>query len=51
MPYKRVGKTVYKKTNGLTRKGTSKTVSKAKSYRRTLEAIHSGWKPTGKKKK
>jgi len=49
MPYKRKGKTVYKKVDGLKKKGTSKTVAGAKKHRRVLEGIHRGWKPTGKK--
>lgn len=50
MPYKRVGKTVYKKTDGWTKKGASRSVAKAKSYIRTLRAVHRGWRPTGKSK-
>ena len=50
MPYTRRNKTIYKKTNGLTKKGTSKTVKKAKSYKRTLQAIHHGFVPGAKKK-
>ena len=48
MPFKRVGKTVYKKTDGWKKKGASKTPAKAEAYRRLLEGIHRGWKPTGK---
>ena len=51
MPYVRKGKTVYKKVNGLKKKGKSKTVAKAKSHRATLEGVHRGWKPTGKKRR
>ena len=51
MPYVRKGKTVYKKVNGLKKKGKSKSVKKAKTYLRTLRAIHHGWRPTGKSKK
>ena len=50
MPYKRVGKTVLKKTDGWTKKGSSKSVAGAKSYLRTLQGIERGWKPTGKKR-
>ena len=49
MPHKRVGKTVYKKVNGLKKKGTAKSVVKAKRYKRLLDAVHHGWKPTGKR--
>lgn len=48
MPYVRKGKTVYKKVDGLKKKGTSKTVAKAKSHRRLLEGIERGWRPTRK---
>jgi len=51
MPYVRKGKTVYKKTDGLEKKGTSKSVAKAKSHIRVLQAVSHGWKPTGKKRK
>ena len=50
MPYTRKGKSIYKKTNGLTKKGTSKTVKKAKSYKRTLQAVSHGWKVPAKSK-
>lgn len=50
MPYVRKGKTVYKKVDGLKKKGTSKSISKAKAHLRVLNAVHHGWKPTGKKK-
>lgn len=50
MPYKRIGKTVYKKTDGWTKKGTSKTLAKAKSYLAVLQGIEKGWRPTGKKR-
>ena len=49
MPYKRVGKTVYKKVNGLKKVGTSKTIKKAKAYRRVLEGVHRH--PTQSRKK
>ena len=49
MPYQRIGKTVYKKEDGLTKVGKSKSTFKAEAYRRLLEGLHSGkWKPTGK---
>lgn len=50
MPYVRKAKTVYKKVNGLKKKGKAKSVAKAKRYKRLLEAIHhTDWRPTGKK--
>lgn len=51
MVYKRTGKTVYKKTDGWTKVGTSRTVAKAKSHLRVRRAVSHGWKPTGKKAK
>ena len=51
MPYKRKGKSVYKKTNGWTKKGTSKSIKKAKKYLRVLNAVHRGWRPTRRRKK
>lgn len=48
MPYTRRGKAVYKKTDGLKKVGTSKSVRKAKAYKKTLEAIHHGWNPPRK---
>ena len=51
MPYVRKGKTVYKKVDGLRKKGTSKTTAKAKAHMRVLQGVEHGWKPTGKKKK
>ena len=50
MPYKRVGKTVYKKVDGLKKKGTSKTTAKAKAHMRVLQGIEHGWVPTRGKK-
>ena len=39
MPYKRIGKTVYKKTSkGLKKKGSSKSIAKAKAYMKALYA-------------
>lgn len=48
MPYKRVGKAVFK---GGKKVGASKTLAKAKAFMRTMLAIEHGWKPTKKKKK
>jgi len=50
MPYKRKGKTVYKKVNGWKKVGTSKSVKKAKAYLRLLYGIEYGWKPKRKRK-
>ena len=47
MPYIRKGKTVYKKVDGLKKKGKSKSVKKAKSHMRLLQGVEHGWKPTG----
>ena len=47
-PYKRIGRTIYKKVDGLQKKGTSKTMAKAKAHQRVLNAVERGWKPTGK---
>lgn len=49
MPYKRKGKTVYKKVNGLKKKGKAKSTAKAKAYMNLLRGVEHGWKPTGKK--
>ena len=51
MPYKRVGKTVYKKVDGLQKKGTSKTATKARAHMRVLQGVEHGWVPTGKRGK
>ena len=51
MPYKRVGKTVYKKTDGLEKKGASKTTAKAKAHMNVLRGVEHGWVPTGKKRR
>jgi len=51
MPYIRKGKTVYKKVDGLQKKGTSKTVAKAKAHLRVLQGIEKGWAPTGARTK
>lgn len=48
MPYKRIGKRVYKKVNGKKLKGKSKSVTKAKRYINVLQGVEHGWKPTGK---
>ena len=49
MPYKRVGKTVFKKVNGLKKKGSSKTTAGAKKYMRALYHAEGGGKFTKKK--
>lgn len=49
MPYKRIGKKVYKKVNGKKLKGKSKSVTKAKQHINVLRGVEHGWKPTGKK--
>ena len=51
MPYVRKGKTVYKKTNGLKKKGRSKSVAKAKKYKKVLDMRHAGVPPLPKKRK
>jgi len=48
MPYVRVGKTVFKKVDGLEKKGSSKTVEGAKKYMRALYHAESGRKFTKK---
>jgi len=48
MPYVIKGNTVYKKTNGLTKVGSSKNPQK---YLRTLRALEHGWKPSRRKKR
>lgn len=45
-PYRLKGKTVYKKVNGLKKKGTSKSASKAKRYLNLLRGVEHGWRPT-----
>jgi len=51
MPYKRIGKTVYKKVGKRwKKKGSSKTIRKAKAYLRVLQGIHRGWRPTRRKR-
>lgn len=42
MPYRRVGKSVYKHGK---RVGSSKSITGAKKYLRTLRAIEHGWRP------
>jgi len=50
MPYVRKGKTVYKKVDGLKKKGKAKSVAKAKRYMNLLYGVEGGkWKPTGKR--
>lgn len=51
MPYKRIGKTVYKVTDGLTKKGSSASVAKAKKYLKALYHAEGGGKFTKRKKK
>ena len=51
MPHKRVGKTVYKKVNGLRKKGRSKSVAKAKKYKKVLDMRHAGVPPKKKRRK
>lgn len=49
MPHVRKGRVVYKKVNGLKKKGKAKSVAKAKRYKRLLEAVHhTSWRPTGR---
>jgi len=48
MPYVRKGKTVYKKVNGLRRKGIAKSTAKAKRYLNLLRGVEHGFVPTGK---
>lgn len=50
MPYKRVGKSVYKKVDGWEKVGTSKTKKNAKRYYRVLLAIEHGWRPKKRRK-
>ena len=50
MPYVRHGKTVYKKVDGLEKKGTSKTTEGAKKYMRALYHAEGGGKFTKGKK-
>jgi len=47
----RKGKTVYKKVNGLKKKGRSKSVAKAKKYKKVLDMRHAGVPPLPKKRK
>lgn len=49
MPYKRKGKTIYKKVDGLKKKQRCGSIRKAKSAMRLLKGVEHGWKPTGKK--
>ena len=51
MPYVRKGKTVYKKVDGLKKKGSSKTTTGAKRYMRALYHAEAGGKFTKRKKK
>lgn len=50
MPYKRIGRKVFKKEQGRWKlKQTAKNVENAKSTLRLLRGIEHGFKPTGKK--
>lgn len=49
MPYRRVGKSIYKIGGG--KVGSSSSIPEAKEYLQTLRAIEHGFKPTGKKAK
>lgn len=49
MPYKRKGKVIYKKVDGLKKKQRCGSVRKAKRAMNLLRGIKHGWKPTGKK--
>jgi len=49
VPYVRKGKTVYKRTNGLKKKGSSKSVGMAKRYMRALYHAEGGRKFTKRK--
>ena len=51
MPYVRKGKTVYKKVDGLKKKGTSKTTEGAEKYMRALYHAEAGRPFTKQKKK
>jgi len=48
LPYVKKGRTVYKKVNGLKKKGTAKSKTKAKRYINLLRGVEKGWRPTGK---
>lgn len=50
MPYVRKGKTVYKKVDGLKKKGSSKSVGMAKKYIRALYHAEGGGRFTKRKK-
>lgn len=50
MPYKRIGKTVYKRVDGLKKKGSSKTTTMAKKYMRALYHAEGGGKFTKRKR-
>jgi len=52
MPYKRVGRRIYKLVGGRwVLRSTCKNVENAKRQLRLLNAIEHGWKPTRKRKK
>ena len=50
-PYKRKGKIVYKKVNGLKKKGTSKSTTKAKRYLNLLRGVEHGMVPRSRRRK
>jgi len=49
MPYKRIGKTVYKKVDGWKKKATASSVGNAKKMIRLLYGIEGGMKPRKRK--
>ena len=52
MPYKRRGKTIYKKSGGKWRKKqTARTVAAAKKAMNLLRGVEHGWKPRRRKKR
>ena len=46
MPYKRKGKTIYKKSDGWKVKQRAKSVGRAKRAMRLLHGVEHGWRPT-----
>ncbi len=48
MPWVRKGRTIYKKRDGLKKKQTATSVSRAKGAMRLLQGVEHGWRPTGK---
>lgn len=52
MPYKRTGKTIYKKTGGKwKKKSTCKSEASAKKQLNLLRGVEHGWEPTRSKQK